>query len=116
MKGILGLIAIIVAGYALRTGFGHFMNSVGNDKGSTCVELLGNTTTEEENGPTYITGSVRNNCDYRISQITIAFKTDRTAENQSEDMAFAYSSDVKPGEIREYQNNLSYFKRLQLPL
>lgn len=108
MKGLLGLVAILVAAYAVRTGFRHFMGSVGTDKASTCVEVLNNTTTEAE-GATYIIGSIRNNCDASIGHVTIVFKLERASgpmEDLPETSAQAYARDIKAGEIREFKTAL----------
>ena len=105
MKGILGLIAVVVVVYAARAGFRHIMNSVATDKGSTCLEMLNNTTSEDE-GATYIIGSIKNNCDSSFGQVTILFKVDRAPGPQGEmpeGMAQAYTRDLKGGEIREFK-------------
>jgi len=74
---ILTLIAILVAGYAARAWFGSHIVSMITSKGPDCLELLGNTTSEEE-GTTYIVGSIKNNCDRSFGQVTILFNLDRT--------------------------------------
>jgi hypothetical protein len=105
MKGILGLIAILAAGYVLRAGFRHLMDSVVTDKAATCLEMVGYTTTEEENA-SYIIGSVRNKCDTGFGQVTVVFKVDATPGpfgDLPETMVSAYSRDVKAGETREFK-------------
>jgi hypothetical protein len=68
--------------------------------------MLGNTTTEE-NGSTFIIGSVRNNCDRKFSSVTISFKLDSTPgpmENMPTGGAYAYSRDVEPGQIAQFKS------------
>ena len=131
---ILGLlIALVAVRYALREGLRSLVTSVTTDKAATCLVMLGNTTREEEKF-TYIVGSIKNNCDQKFGQVTIAFKLDRSSGStvglpeainpygsrvQSgqtqkfkpsgstidlpEALVFAYSSDVKPGETRNFK-------------
>ena len=73
-----------------------------------CLEMLGKTTSEEE-GLTYITGSLKNNCSRKFSLVTVVFKFDRTpgpTQNLPEAIAYAYSSDVAPGETRQFKSAL----------
>jgi hypothetical protein len=124
---ILTLIAILGAGYVARTWFRDYFVSMVTNKASTCLEMLGNSTTEEE-GQTYITGSIKNNCDRSFGSVTIVFKVDqssRPSEDQQEGgpteglatgvptvdlpegFAYAYSRDVKAGEVREFKTAIS---------
>jgi hypothetical protein len=105
MKGILGVIAILAAGYALRVGFRHFIGSIVTDKAATCLEMVGYTTTEEENA-SYLIGSVRNKCDTSFGQVTVIFKVGPTPGpfgELPETMVSADTGDVKAGETREFK-------------
>jgi hypothetical protein len=102
--GILVVVSIFALGFITRPLFRTFITSAKADK-STCLEMLGNTTTEE-NGTTYIIGSVRNNCDRKFGYVTITFKLDRQRgpmENFSEASVSAYSRDVEPGQTKEFK-------------
>src|SRR5262245_35310645 len=79
IAAIAGLLAAyLVARYALRQGFESVVKSVTTDKAATCLEMLGNTTRDEDRF-TYIVGSIRNNCDQKIGDVTVSFKLDRSS-------------------------------------
>jgi hypothetical protein len=110
MKGpaILALIVIVAASYWIRTSFEEAVTSITSDKTSSCLSLLGNTTSEE-NGRTYIVGSLRNNCDRKFSQVTVLFKPGPASVGTTvmpDAGAYAYTSDVKPGETRTFKSAL----------
>ena len=106
--GFLGLIAILAVVYAASGLFQDYVVSISTGKGPSCLEMLGKTTSEEE-GLTYITGSIKNNCNRKFSNVTVVFKFDRApgpAQDLPEGIAYAYSSDVPPGEIRRFKSAL----------
>src|SRR6266849_2488906 len=110
--GILGLIAIVVLGYALNAWCRKYVSTRATGKAPSCLAMLGNTTREEE-GRSYIIGSIKNKCDYKFSQVTVLFKLDREPgpmESLPEGIAYAYSSDVEPGETREFKTALPISK------
>lgn len=110
--GIIGLIVILGIGYAIRSVFQHTMASVTTGSSLACLEVLGSTTAEEE-GRTYIVGSIHNNCDRSFSNVTVTFKLDRTPgafESFSEGGAYAYARDVKAGEAKEFKSALPVAK------
>ena len=103
--GLITLVCIFAAGYITRPLFQSFITSATSDK-SACLEMLGNTTTEES-GSTYIIGSIRNNCDRKFGSVTISFKLDRQhgpMENFSEASVSAYSRDLEPGQTKEFKS------------
>jgi hypothetical protein len=109
--GILVLVSIFALGYITRPLFRNFITSATSDK-SACLELLGNTTTEE-NGVAFIIGSIRNNCDRKFSNVTISFKLDSTPrpmDSLPEAGAYAYSRDVQPGQIAQFKSALPVSK------
>jgi hypothetical protein len=75
MKGVLGgLIALILIAGGLRFVYSRVISAATTDTDtSTCLMLEGNTTTVE-NGVTYITGTVRNDCDRGFSNVTVTFQ------------------------------------------
>ena len=103
--GLIVLLCIFAAGYITRPQFRSFILSATSDK-SACLEMLGNTTTEE-NGSTYIAGSVRNNCDRKFGSVTVSFKLDRQSGSAGafgETIVSAYSRDVEPGQTKEFKS------------
>jgi len=108
--GIVALILVLAAGYFLRGWFQNYIVSRSSGKGPACLQLLGNTTTEDE-GRTYIIGSIKNSCDYSFSTVTVLFKLDRRNGVELPDaVAYAYSRDVKPGETRRFKSALPVSK------
>ena len=110
--GILVTVAILAAGYAASRLFLNHLVSMTSSKATSCLEILGNTTTEEE-GATFIIGSVKNNCGRNFGQVTILFKLDRTPgpmQDFPEGSAYAYARDVKAGEIRDFKTAIPVSK------
>ena len=133
IAAIAGLVAAYFAArYVLREGMQSLVKTVTTDKAAACLQMLGNTTREEERF-TYIVGSVRNTCDQKFSSVTITFKLDRTSGSSlglpnavpspyrpkgqtqtfkpsespidlPQAIAYAYVSDVKPGETRSFKS------------
>jgi hypothetical protein len=67
--------------------------------------MPGSTTSEEE-GLTYIIGTVRNNCDRKFSSAVILFKLDGNpgaSGDFPQGSAYAYASDLEPGETRPFK-------------
>ena len=107
LSGILGLVAILGFGYYLRNVVWNGVASAVNRNDSACVELLGSVSTEDE-GRTYITGTIRNNCERNMNSVTISFKVDSPSDSTVQGLpastAFAYSNDLKPGETRSFKS------------
>jgi len=71
-------------------------------------------TRPEEEGRTYIIGSVRNNCTRDFGQVTINFKLDRTpgpGGDLPQAIIYAYTRDVNAGETRRFKSFLPIPKR-----
>jgi len=104
---ILGLIAFVGIGFVTRGLFQHYIIAeVTTDHAKSCLELLSNTTTEEE-GHTYIIGTIKNNCDRTFSHVTVLFKLDHGAVPgafETDAPVYAYGSDVKSGDIRQVKS------------
>ena len=104
-KGALpGVIAILALRYGLTYVFHSVQTSVSTNTAS-CLVMLGNTTRDEQ-ASTYIVGNIRNNCDHKIGHVTISFQVDRPAGSSvglSARPVFAYSSEMQPGETREFK-------------
>jgi hypothetical protein len=108
LTSILGLIAIIAVGRGVGGWFVKSVVTRATTDASTCLEMLGSTTTEDA-GATYIIGNVKNGCDHRIDSVTVIFKLDRppeSAEYLPQGDAYAYVRDVKPGETRPFKSAL----------
>jgi hypothetical protein len=105
---ILAVIAFVAAGYVARGLFRNYLAAYTGGKGPVCLEILGNTTTEDE-GRTYIIGSIRNNCSRSFGNVTVLFKLDRTpggAFELPDAVGYAYVRDVKASEVREFKSAL----------
>jgi hypothetical protein len=101
-SAILGLIAVLAAGYYVRSRFTSVI-SAATTPTSSCLEMTGSTTTED-GGATYITGSFKNNCGHSIGHVTVLFKLDQTPGTFSVGSVYAYSNDVKADETREFKS------------
>jgi hypothetical protein len=108
MKYLTGLLlavaAFLVLRYAALYGIHSVVTSASTNK-AACLEMVGNTTREEQ-GRTYIVGSIRNTCDRKVDHVTINFKVDRPADSnlgRSGGPIYAYSDDVLPGENRQFK-------------
>jgi hypothetical protein len=103
--GIIALVSLVILGYFTRPLFRNFIASATSDKAAACLEMIGNTTTEED-GHAYIIGSVRNNCDRTFGNVTVSFKLDRTAgpmENMPEARATGYVRDLAAGQTKSFR-------------
>jgi hypothetical protein len=103
--GIIGLILIVGIGYAIRGIYQHTMDSVTTGSSLDCLAVLGSTTTEDE-GRTYIVGSIQNNCDRNFSNVTVLFKVDSTPGafgSMPASAAYAYGHNVKAGEAQPFK-------------
>ena len=110
--GILTLVSFFVLGYITRPLFRSFITSATSDHAAACLEMLGNTTTEE-NGITYIIGTVRNNCERKFGSVTVTFKLERQPgpmENFSEVPVSAYARDVGPGQTKQFKTAMPISK------
>jgi hypothetical protein len=106
--GLLVLIAILGVIYAASGVFKDYIISNSTGKGPPCLELLGKSTRDDE-GRTYIIGSIRKNCTRKFSSVTVVFKLDRVpgpTESLPEGIAYAYVRDIAPGETRQYKSAL----------
>ena len=101
---ILGLLAIVGLRYALLENYKHVAAAITSGRPSNCVTLVGSTTSED-NGATYIVGTVRNNCDTAIGNATIAFKVDRTSDSNFRNDApiIAYARDIPAGGTKSFK-------------
>lgn len=103
----LAFIVVSVVGYFTRQWFGDIILAVASNKAPACLEMLGSTTTEE-NGVTYIIGSVRNSCDRKFGRVTVSFKVDhqRVATGELPEFTVpAYSRNIEPGQIKEFRTS-----------
>jgi hypothetical protein len=103
---LLGLIAVVAIIYAARVGLRTLIGSASQGVSPTCLELVGKTTREDE-GRTYIVGSVRNDCTRKYGSVTVVFKLDRRpgpTESLPQGIAYAYIRDLVPGETRPFKS------------
>jgi hypothetical protein len=111
-----GLVSIIclIGFFGFRSALSNMFSSTvaTATKTGSCIALTGSTTNEQE-GRTYIVGTVRNSCDHTIGSVTVTFKIDPrpgVAETGMEAIAYAYSRDVKAGETRKFKTMMSVAK------
>src|SRR5262245_48921792 len=127
---VLAIVALIAIRYALREGLRSLVTSVTTDYAAECLTIVGHTTSVQD-GSTFITGSFKNSCDKKFSHVTVAFILDsspridvthlwsparsgaapnrepETALNLPKAPILAYSSDVRPGETRQFKSAMS---------
>ncbi len=101
---VLGVAGLLALRSVLHEGFRQTITSATRDRAAECLSLAGSTTREEK-GFTYIVGSVRNRCETRFTNVTVAFKLDRsdTKITLPDAPILAYAKDVKPGETKEFK-------------
>jgi len=102
--GILTLVSFLALGYVTRPLFRSFITSATSDHAAACLVLLGSTTTEED-GNTYIIGTVPNNCERKFGNVTVTFKLDRQPgpmENLDAPVS-AYARDVGPDQTKQFK-------------
>ena len=101
---ILGVVGLLGLQSVFHEGFRQTITAATKDRAADCLTLAGSTTREEK-GFTYIVGSVRNRCQTKFSNVTIAFKLDRpdTKIALPDAPILAYAKDVKPGETKEFK-------------
>jgi hypothetical protein len=107
---VIGIIAVvrITSGWFL----GHLVSAATASNAPGCLEVLGNTTSEEE-GRTYIVGSIRNSCDRDYGNVTLSFRVDRSSGplgDMAEAVAYAYSRNVKARSTREFKTAVTISK------
>jgi hypothetical protein len=105
--GILVLIAIFAVIYATRQRLQSYIGSM-SGTAPECLEMLGSTTSEDD-GHTYIIGSLKNNCDHAFGSVTVLFTLDRTNGPMGdfpEGSAYAYGRDIQPGETWAFKSAL----------
>jgi hypothetical protein len=106
--GILALIAIFGIRYAFSGWLRDYLTTRTTGKAPVCLYLAGSTAAEEE-GRTYIVGSIKNNCDRNFIDVMVLFKLDRPPGppgplgDLAAPVASAYARDVKAGEVREFK-------------
>ena len=95
---ILGLLVIFGLRYALTENYKRVATAVTSGEPRSCIKMIGLTTTEEK-GTAYIIGTVRNDCGYKIGNVSLAFKADRDDSNRGfgAGTIVAYAHDVPSG-------------------
>jgi hypothetical protein len=102
--GFIAVLAVLVAGYVFRNWIQQKLTA----SNTTCLELAGSTTTEE-NGQTYIVGSIKNNCDKNYGNVTVSFKIDSNDNPggfPQGGMALAYGRDIQSGTTWEFKTQM----------
>ena len=101
---LLGLVLFLGLRYAFLYGIQSIVTSASTNR-ATCLTMLGNTT-RDENGASYIVGSIRSDCNRRVDHVTINFKLERSDSSlsRSDVPVSIYSNDVAPGETRQFKS------------
>jgi hypothetical protein len=125
--GILTVLALVAFRQYLGDMFTTAVTGAVSADAAECISFLGSTTNEQE-GRTYIIGSIRNKCEYRIDSVTIHFKVQRGYEdsptyspvngrNQTPyrsiqpALEYAYVRDLKPGETQKFKSALPVWNK-----
>jgi hypothetical protein len=109
---ILAVIAILALRPVLSDWFRSSLTAAVSANPASCVSMLGNTTNEQD-GATYIVGTIRNKCEHPIGSVTVIFKLERGYGPNSpwhEGFAQAYARDVAPGETRKFKSAMPVSK------
>jgi len=101
---VFGAVGLLALRSLLHDGYRQAITTATTDHTGECLSLVGSTTREEQ-GRSYIVGSVRNRCEMKFSNVTVAFKLDRPDSKVSLPDApiLAYAKDLKPGETRDFK-------------
>jgi|SRR5215467_14605040 len=102
---ILGILGIVALRFFLQHQFRTVMTEVTSGGPASCLTMLGNTT-RDENRSTYIVGRFRNDCNRKVSQVTVVFKVPGPMDskfNSRDAILYAYERDVAAGEVRNFK-------------
>src|SRR6185436_18004749 len=95
LKILFGLLVVLAVLYALRGRFRDSIVTMSNVKAPSCLEMVGNTTSEQD-GHTYIIGSLRNNCEKTFGHVQVTFTLDRTDHtNLPPPLAYVYGRNLQ---------------------
>jgi hypothetical protein len=94
------VIALLTVRTVLRERFRDPSTSGDSSGPSGCIVMVSSTTREEARF-LFVVGTIRNNCSYRVSHITVAFKGD-----SSDSPAYAHPDDLQPGETRTFRSSM----------
>jgi len=108
---VLGIAALLGFRYYISQQYQKVAAAVTSGEPASCVAMVGNTRTEE-NGHTYVVGTIRNNCEHKVGHVTISFKVERQSDSafNSDAPAYAYVNDVAPGETRSFKTQFQIAK------
>jgi hypothetical protein len=102
---VLAIAAFLGFRYYISQQYQHAIAAVTSGGPSSCIAMVGSTRTEE-NGHTYIVGTIRNNCGRTVGHVTVTFKVDRQSESafHSDAPVYAYVNDIPAGETRTFRS------------
>ena len=101
---VLVVIAFLLAVYSFSDWVKQYLVKTVAAAPPTCLEMLGNTTMEE-NGITTIIGSIRNNCEHGYGLVQVGFKIDRPETGLPPSLVIAYGRDLEPGETWQFRTS-----------
>src|SRR5579871_1936151 len=103
LGGVVALMALLLLRPMIADLFREKVIGAATANRADCLSMLGSTTNQQDGG-TYIIGSIRNNCDHAVLSVTVTFKLQQGyGPNKSwhEGLAYAYARDVAAGETRK---------------
>jgi hypothetical protein len=129
VAGVLCVTTFLGIHYAVNEGVRRVATAAATDQAAACLTMLGSTTTVD-NGFTYIIGSIRNDCDRKFDNVTIAFKVDSGSASEltapmmssygsktsapkmptpskmtmPDSPILAYAKNIKPGETQKFKS------------
>ncbi len=110
MKEVLGVVAVALVLLYIRSIYQGTTSAVTQGGDTSCLKVLGSTTSEQDGG-TYIVGSVRNECGRNYPSVTVVFKLDASGPEAKTfrspgAYAQAYIRDLKPSEMKRFKTAL----------
>jgi hypothetical protein len=111
LAGILAVVAIYGVRQYITDSYTTTMAAVAKGGPASCLQMLGSTTAEED-GRTYLVGSIRNNCERRVGQVTVVFSMEHAGSSTRDtwnpsSTVYAYVRDIDRGETRRFKSAFS---------
>jgi hypothetical protein len=100
---VIAVVAFLAIVYSVSDWVKQYLVTAASAAPPTCLEMLGNTTTEQD-GITTIIGQIRNNCEHKFGLVQVGFKLDRADKvGLPPALVFAYGRDLQPGATWEFR-------------
>ncbi len=103
MKAVAFLVIVLFAGlYFTRQYVGKRLASAGD---TSCLTVLGSTTTRADNGAEAIRGTLRNDCSCKYGYVQVTFKVTKSEQSFGDTFVNASRRDLSPGETWEFKTD-----------